>query len=392
MRRTTRNGILLGIGSGLATLLLLELLLRAAGIAYPYFRQVDPVTGYALRPHAEGWSRDEGNAYVTINGFGMRNREVTVAKPPHTLRIAVLGDSFMEGVQVADDEVFAAVLERELGACMPDKRIEVLNFGVSGFGTAQQLLLLQDRVWKFEPDIILLSFFAGNDIRDNTQAMTNGTDVPFFTLQSGALALDNSFAETAFFRRQHSPLFWAMHAAVNRSRTLQVLNRARLLAREIGNAPVRGDATRALWKGPHFEDGVDANMLAPPKDTLWKEGWNITEALIAAMHADVAAHGARFLVMTVTHELQAYPDPSVRSLATRELGVRDLSYADRRIQALGTREGFPVVSLADVLQPVIASGTVLHGFPPKTAVGRGHWNNEGHRLAAQTAAKSLCSR
>ena len=63
----------------------------------------------------------------------------TVDKPPNTFRIAVIGDSFAEALQVDLDHTFWSVMERKLaeGWRGNGQRVEVLNFGVSGYGTAR---------------------------------------------------------------------------------------------------------------------------------------------------------------------------------------------------------------------------------------------------------------
>src|SRR5215471_18886388 len=80
--------------------LVAEVGLRVAGVSYPNFYQPHPVRGWELRPGAEGRWTKEGDAAVAINSLGMRDREVVVAKPAGTVRIALLGDSCTEALQV----------------------------------------------------------------------------------------------------------------------------------------------------------------------------------------------------------------------------------------------------------------------------------------------------
>ncbi len=141
------------------------------GIEYPNFYEYDPVLGSQLRPGVEGYFLKEGGAYVRINSDGLRDREHSLAKPPQTLRIAVLGDSFPEAKEVDREEAFWAVMEKDLQECgnLGRRRVEVINFGQSGFGTTQGLLALRHRVWKYSPDVVLLAVLTGNDIADNSE-------------------------------------------------------------------------------------------------------------------------------------------------------------------------------------------------------------------------------
>src|SRR5438874_2202497 len=74
--------------------------LRLIGFSYPSFWLPDELTGSRLRPGAEAWSRSEGEAYVKINSRGLRDVEHALQKPQGAYRIAVLGDSYAEAMQV----------------------------------------------------------------------------------------------------------------------------------------------------------------------------------------------------------------------------------------------------------------------------------------------------
>src|SRR5687767_9299755 len=109
---------LLTIAGGVAAgLLLVEIGLRIIGFRYLNLSQEDQYVGYALRPGAEGWWTKEGKAYIKVNSDGLRDREHSVSKPPDTLRIAVLGDSYTEALQVPLEKTFPAVTEERLQSC-----------------------------------------------------------------------------------------------------------------------------------------------------------------------------------------------------------------------------------------------------------------------------------
>lgn len=116
--------------------------------------------------------------WFRINGQGLRaDRDFPYAKPPGALRIVSLGDSFTAGYEVEGDETFSSVLERELRA--RGYPVEVLNAGVSGYSTAEAVLYLERELFRYEPDLVLVSFF-GNDLVDNTRT-------GLFRLDDGAL-------------------------------------------------------------------------------------------------------------------------------------------------------------------------------------------------------------
>ena len=162
---------------------------------------MDLTRGYALRPNAEGWYRKEGEAYVSINSDGLRDREHSLVKPRDSFRIAVLGDSYPEALSVRMEEAFWSVMQSKLQECAPaPRKIEVLNFGISGYGTAQELLTLREQVWKYSPDLVILAVTTNNDITDNVRALKKTDEIPYFIYKDNQLTLDDSFKDSRPFR------------------------------------------------------------------------------------------------------------------------------------------------------------------------------------------------
>ncbi len=124
----------------------------------------------AFTPSVEGWNtslRGEYSTYIKINSKGLRDTEYSYGKGDNTVRILVLGDSFTAGLQVPEQETFPKVLEAELQRHYPATNIEVINAGVVGYGTDNQLAYFTHEGYKYQPDLVLLAFFTGNDITDN---------------------------------------------------------------------------------------------------------------------------------------------------------------------------------------------------------------------------------
>ena len=178
--------LLLIAGGILAAAAVGEIALRVIGFSYVNFDKPDIIRGNSLRPKLAGWHFREGMAYVEINSHGYRDLERTKAKPDGVYRIAVLGDSFVEGREVALEQTFCAVLERMLNGTsgFKGRTVEVLNFGVSGYGTAQELLTLRHDVYGFDPDQVILVVFTANDVADNSQALSHKLRArPYFMLR-----------------------------------------------------------------------------------------------------------------------------------------------------------------------------------------------------------------
>jgi lysophospholipase L1-like esterase len=125
---------------------------------------------------------------LTINSRGLRGPEYPFAKPAGTRRILVLGDSYTWGYGVADKELFTMLLEEKLVA--DGRAFEVLNCGVSGWGTDQEYLFFREEGIRYSPDVVVLTFFF-NDLSEVVASMMYGTAKPFFVLENNHLELAN---------------------------------------------------------------------------------------------------------------------------------------------------------------------------------------------------------
>jgi hypothetical protein len=375
-----------------------EVALRIVGYSYPEFYQLDQSRGYALRPNMEGWYRKEGEAYIKINSDGLRDAEHPKAKPSNTFRIAVLGDSYPEAFPVAQADAFWSVMQAKLERCgsFAGKHVEVINFGVSGYGTAQELITLREHVWAYSPDLVLLAITTNNDISDNSRRLKKTDEVPYFVYRDGKLALDDSFKESRGFRLRQSVLSRMGRWFKDHSRLVQAVNQGHhgfkiwLAMRRARNAPAPDAKNEGQNAAAASEElGIDNLIYREPSDETWNDAWRVTEGLIKQMSDEVKAKGARFLVVTLSNGIQVYPDPNVRQIFMKRVGVNDLFYPDHRIREFCKRESIPVLTLAPELQAEADRNKVFfHGFGAN--IGNGHWNQLGQRTAADLITQKLC--
>jgi hypothetical protein len=367
--------IVFGVAAALA---IFEIGLRVANFWFPYFYCYDAHRGWGLMANTSGWYDREGESFVKINADGFRGENYPKQKPPNTIRVAVLGDSYVEAIQVPADKTFCAVTGRELAHCpaLKGKRVQALNFGVDGYGTAQELITLRRKVWIYSPNIVVLAVFLGNDIRNNSVSLEGDRCRPFYVYRSGELVPAGPFSESKPFR------LWCM---------------ARFGYRDMQLLDLAENAWTILWNRPKpptpqhpIERAINYSIYKPPTDKAWRDAWRVTDGLITEMRNEVVSQGATFLVVTLDTGIQVWPKAQVRENFQKLLGVKDLFYPDRQIAALGRREGFAVLTLAQPLQQYAQSHDVfLHGFR-NTPMGFGHWNAAGHRIAGELIAKKLC--
>ena len=157
----------LSIGITLATLVVLEILLRVADFTelrdllsershgYAY----DTELGWMPEPHSSSTITTFRTTHFKHNNLGLRDEEFTLdAKPT----IVFLGNSFVWGLDSEASERFTDLLKPRI----PDYKL--LAAGVSGYGTDQEYLLLK-RLWqKVQPSVVVLIFCADNDRIDNS--------------------------------------------------------------------------------------------------------------------------------------------------------------------------------------------------------------------------------
>ena len=197
------QGLAAVVGSLLVALLLVEIGLRLIGYSRPVFYRYDETLGADLRSDVAGYYKKEDLIYISLNEDGLRGLRRSHTKPDSTLRIAVLGDSFTEGFQVTYDNLFTTILQQELAKCVSDDlRVEVLNFGVSGFGTAREIFKYRKHARSYDPDLVLLMFYPGNDYRNNHPLLEQNPFLPYFVIRDGTLVEDTSFRSLPAFRKK----------------------------------------------------------------------------------------------------------------------------------------------------------------------------------------------
>lgn len=167
IRPTLAHKALLFAGGTLAALLVAEIAVRLFGLAPEVafiqkgrFRlSRNPGIGYEPVPGLD-YSGEELSFFDyrgRSNSLGYRDNDHPIRKPPGTYRIVVLGDSIAAGLKILDNErIFPAILERDLRARgLP---AEVINFGVSGYNTQQEVETFKEKGLPFGPDLVLLTY------------------------------------------------------------------------------------------------------------------------------------------------------------------------------------------------------------------------------------------
>lgn len=370
-------------GAFILVAVLFELGLRAAGAMYESsLYESDPTLYMALRPKAEGWEANEGENFVTINSWGMRDREHSLTPSPGTTRIALLGDSMVAAQQVPLDKTMARVLEAKLqtqpgSATHP---IEVLNFGVGGYTLAQEFLLLQNRVWEFHPGAVIL-FLSPSSVPSCNRRLYPA-NVPFFVLHNGQVVPDPAnrppAASSPEARRRHT----VVGDLMNRVRLLQLMRKAtqdgipQEIAKLEGVKPARNSNIMNMW-------------LRPPSSPEQERAWVIADGILGLMAESAREHGADLWVSAIGPEIEENPNSTDRANFLRAQGITSFDYSEKRLQSLAAARGIKFISLESRLVEYAERNHLsLRGFF-NTRPNYGHWNESGNAAAAAIVAESL---
>lgn len=100
-----------------------------------------------------------------VNSLGLRGEEFLPEKPEDEFRILFLGDSFIEGIGVSQDEVMSQKTEDNL-MTNSQKNIKAINAGVSAYSPLLEYLYLKHRGINLEPDLVVVNLFM-NDFNDD---------------------------------------------------------------------------------------------------------------------------------------------------------------------------------------------------------------------------------
>lgn len=243
----------------------------------------------AIFPHGGG--REFANI-IKINSWGFRDEEFVREKEAGVLRIAVLGDSQAEALQVEVGDTWQKVMARklseELSKKPPAQRVESYNFGVSGYGTDQEWLTLREKVWDFGPDMVILAF-SPNDVGDTYKnrlvEVRNGKlEVITAKERVGGNWLGRAVRETYSYHL-------IVKAASANEATKRLIDKVRVKILGFAKEERFFQSDAQLVQGP-FE--AIASQKNPPAEV--DQTWQVVRALISDMQRQSDEYGVPFLI------------------------------------------------------------------------------------------------
>jgi len=344
-RRIIARVALVGLGL-VVPMVALELLLAVAGPILPgdyqtaAFTASSATSGLQNRPNAAGYKHtSEFSVHVRVNSKGLRGPEIDHQKPPDAFRTIVLGDSFTFALQVEEEDTFVnRVGERLTQITGSDRVFDMINGGADGWTTVNEYTWLTTEGYRYQPDLVILMFYAGNDPGENADRV--------LAIAPGGRVLPR---ESEHSRWQDLRL-----AISERSYLYNIL--------EFG--------VFAKLESQPDESGSTGTQNRPrdPSEERKERGWDISEDLLVLLRDYCAEHDIGLMIVGIPAPIKVTKgedDPSPLADIGRRLGV----------------------ATVDLLEPFrqLAPEERDSLYFPKNQ----HWTAEAHERAARIVAAEL---
>ncbi len=336
----------------------------------PWMNTANELVGWAFLPNSR-YTFARKNEYEVenqINSKGLRDREIPYKKERDTFRILLLGDSFSAARQVPLRFTWHKIIERKLNE-RPGvhKKVEIINSGVPGYGTTQELLYYRYEGYKYNPDLVLIEVFH-NDISDlypRPLQERRNEEKPYFVLNGEQLELKNFPYRRDAHNISPSGKFF----------------------------PYLAYAFGPLFRGAAIGD-IPARLLlyaspAPPEfEAEWEAAWKLETRLIQELKADAAKHGTNVVALFFPERFCVYPflwreRLNSESPKWKELKW-DLDKPNHRLAKIFAQEGIKYLDVTPSVRGFVDKTGALLYFPSD-----GHFTPEGNRLAGEVVSAWL---
>ena len=364
---------------------------------YGIYQKSSSIIGQKLVPNSKGvWSR-EGFSKVEINSKGWNDYERNYEKKEKIIRIAVVGDSFIEAFQVDKSNAVGSVMELWLNnncdSISNDYTFEVLSFGASGWGTSQMYLTIRDEVILYKPDYVVLAFFPGNDLKNNIYELELNPYRPYFELKNDDLVLSRS------------PIIES-----NLKREIYRFVRDNLIIVQL----IRESIVNIYWQ-TSLEDKIKEThsniesmndyekKLKLIEDATWgnsldsnfvMNAWELLESMLLKTSKDLAIHNSELITLIVSRaEIVDYEEDYVGKVA-KSNNISNIFYPEDRLENFGKQNNIPIISISRYMSDFNWSKkigvTKFQGFKSSDSLGTGHWNENGHKFTGEIVGEEIC--
>lgn len=321
--------------------------------------EFDNVLGPKRIPNISFKERTEEFGLLThqTNSLGFVDSEHKIEKDENVYRILFLGDSWAEAIQVPLDKSFPKILEEDL-----NKEFETINLGLSGFATDQEYLAFKEFGLKYNPDLVILMFFAGNDVFFNSLSLSSEPSKPYFDLIDDSLRVVQEPKPIAYnklisfiIKNFQSPRFFYKKIELLKNQTIEKEG---------------------------FSDQF--NIYNNQYSSDWDKAWQISKALIKEIKRTSQENNIEFILVYVPDMVEVDSriwDEILETYPSMKELEWDLEKPSRILEEFSQETDIKFLNLLHPLKEYISqTGEEIYGD---------HFNSNGHKITADLIRQFL---
>lgn len=281
---------------------------------------------------------------IHTNSLGLRDYELSLEK----YNILALGDSMQFGLGVDINDSYPKLIEKYF----KDAGIElnVVNAGIPGYGTKQELAFLKSKGLIFDPKIILISYSIPTDFIDNTKTTCN------VEIKDGYLVEKGVPGYKIFLNK---------------------LNTYCLFKKAILNIPF----LRSLVYN-NFEQSV-LDLFKPEYPVYLNESVAATEDIFHELHNFAKKNDIPIVLILIPHRIQVETDRWTEIASKRGYSGYDLLKPNNILSDIARNNNITVIDMLPYFHEEYIGGENLY-FPTDN-----HINEKGHEIVAHVLYKRL---
>lgn len=328
------------------TLVVLEIFLRLTQISLPSNVTIDEKLGRKLKPNARIMLAAEGFRLGKINKYGYTGTAYPPERDHDALRIALMGDSYVEGHYLPEHYYFGKILEEQLPGLI-HRDVEVLNFGLAGLNFRRMYINYKEWATTYNPDITLF-FIAPFDLLKKEVHMG-----PRCLMENGCLVISHDFNRSRSYKIRVRLEFlrnFSFYSLFQKAYALFRLGRTGDILLGSLNPFSRGDRN----------ENAGENDPSMENDDYFEINQAIFEKLLS-----INDSGESRNIIVLKSEIPVYYKELINEM------------------------GLPLIDLSKELKKMEAQGVDPYYW--KATKKKGHWNHEAQRIIGEYLAEGLSS-
>jgi hypothetical protein len=320
---------------------------------------------------------------VVRNSQGMHDTEHQLESEDNVFRILMLGDSFVEAIQVDRSEISPRRLENILNnSPNSTMRFEVISAGIGAWGPAQELAYFNSAGQQYQPDLILSLWVPANDLLDilpDYRLTYDGINcyAPYFVI------CGDQFDPEPWFSVPGIRPIWKICPGHSQKLLMDMLNRLYYRSRLYQRLePILTQQDHRIEYAHPYAPWLPSKQT----DEVLQHSYQITTEIYTHLAAEADKIGARTALVIVPAKQAVYieADPGSVDLAQLNLDGLRANLPNQVFTKLMHARGLPVLDLQPYFVRKVQQENERLYWESDS-----HWNVQGNELAAEVIAAWL---